>query len=409
MMPPSAQLGRYSLEEHLGSGAFADVYRAIDTKLQREVAMKILKPRMVVDEEVSARFIQEAQVGANLFHPNIATVLDMGEVDGFYYLVMRYVDGQTLNRVIKEKGQLPWELIKRVIAQIGEALAYAHQKGFVHRDVKPHNIILGKAGAVLTDFGLVRALQDSGMTTTGAILGTPHYIAPEIWDGGEASPASDQYALACVIYEMLTARILFDGKTPPAVMAKHLRKIELAEAWPNTAPLYLQGHLQKALQKRPQERFGSISLFLEALLKPQPASAGVQPDVDLVRPAIQGPLKGFQRQAFSEHTHEVNLKKRGTNEKPTDPSKREMGAVSARNPAGIAWVEVPAGHFLYGEEQKKVEVTPLLYRQAPHHQCAIQSFLGRQPPLSPAGRLAPGGAHLSRRQRGSSRGQYQLL
>ena len=316
------QLGRYKIEAHLGSGAFGDVYKATDQMLMRTVALKVLKPSLVADGQAFARFVQEAQVAANLFHPNIATVLDLGEADGRYYLAMRYVDGPSLDRVLASKGALPWPTALSLITHIGQALDFAHQKGLVHRDIKPQNILISAAdGAVLTDFGLVRALASSSMTATGSFLGTPHYMAPEIWEGHDAVFATDQYALACVLMEMLTGKIMFDGKTPPAVMARHFRAVELPDPWPQTVPAGLGAALHKALAKTPDERFANNATFLEAA-RSQGAKS-VQP-AEIETPRYSAENSGPQS---------------------TQPK--------IDNPAGIEWVKIPAGEFLYGEKKEK--------------------------------------------------------
>ncbi len=217
------RLGRYIIEAHLGSGAYADVYRAQDEALRRLVALKVLKPALIADEEAFGRFMQEAQVAAQLFHPQIATVLDVGQAEGYYFIAMRYVDGPTLEQLLAQNGPLPWEQAKAILIQIGQALGFAHGRGLVHRDVKPQNILVSPTeGAILTDFGLVRAMEASHMSTrTGALLGTPPYIAPEIWQGQTATAAADQYALGCVLYEMLMGRALFTGPSPWAIMQRH--------------------------------------------------------------------------------------------------------------------------------------------------------------------------------------------
>lgn len=320
-MPELNQLGRYKIESRLGSGAYADVYKAVDQMLKRTVALKVLKPALVADGEAFGRFVQEAQVAANLFHPYIATVLDVGESDGYHFLAMRYVQGLALDKVLARQGAFRWEQAIKIIAQVGEALDFAHQKGLVHRDVKPQNILLSETeGAVLTDFGLVRAITSSGMTTTGSFLGTPNYMAPEIWEGQEATLAADQYALACVLVEMLTGKILFDGKTPPAVMLMHFMPLELPASWPDGTPAGLTKALAQALAKAPANRFASNAAFLSALR--QPASRDLQPQTVHPQPKSANP-----------------------------PSQKNNFA--ADNPAGIEWVEIPAGEFLYGDNKEK--------------------------------------------------------
>ena len=260
------QLGRYKIETLLGSGAFAEVYIAVDPVLKRTVALKVLKPMLLADPEAFERFTREAQVAANLFHPNIATVLDMGEADGRCFIAMRYVEGQSLDKVISERGALPWEEALMITGQVARALDFAHARDLVHRDVKPQNILISQAdGAVLTDFGLVKALQSSGMSSTTSMIGTPAYMAPEIWEGEEANPASDQYALACVMVEMLTGKALFDGTTA-TIMKKHLLETPaLPENFSAGLPDGLQAVLLKALSKQSSGRFADLMDFLAAL------------------------------------------------------------------------------------------------------------------------------------------------
>jgi serine/threonine-protein kinase len=263
-LPP---LGRYHLETHLGSGAFADVYRATDTLLDRVVALKVLKPSLVADQQAFKRFLQEAKTAANLLHDHIAWVWDLGEADGRYFIAMRYVDGPSLAKVLADRGPLPWDEAYARFRELAESLTFAHQKGLVHRDLKPQNILISPTeGAVLTDFGLVKAMQTSGLSThTGALIGTPQYIAPEVWQGKEATPATDQYALACVLVEMLTGITLFDAPTPPAVMMKHFMPLALPEKWASVVPNGYETIIRKALLQEVKERHASIRAFFEAV------------------------------------------------------------------------------------------------------------------------------------------------
>jgi len=265
-MTKHQQLGKYKIEEQIGSGAYADVYRAQDTALKRTVALKVLKPMLLADEEAFARFVQEAQTAAGLFHPHIATVLDFGEAEGRYYIAIRYVDGPSLDKLLAQNGPLPWEEALEITEQIADALQFAHDKGLIHRDVKPQNILISEnEGAVLTDFGLVKAMASSGMTTTGTFLGTPNYMAPEIWKDEDITPAVDQYALACALVEMLTGKVLYGGKTPPAVMAKHFQSPHLLETWTEVASGRCIMVIEKALSRKPEDRFEDVSTYVEKL------------------------------------------------------------------------------------------------------------------------------------------------
>ena len=269
-------LGKYELIEKLGEGATADVYLATDTVLKRKVALKVLKPSLVPDSSAFARFTQEAQGAAALFHSHIATALDMGQANGYYFIAMRYVPGRSLDRLLKEDGPLSWEQVLRMAGQIGEAMDYAHKQGFLHRDVKPSNIICTPDGDyVLTDFGLMRAMMSTGLTShTGAILGTPSYIPPEIWEGQPAGPGTDQYALACVVYVCLTGWPLFDGETPPSVMKRHFDGWKAPSRWRQGIPSGIDAVLSKALVQTQTDRYPSATAFSQALKE---LNTGLQP------------------------------------------------------------------------------------------------------------------------------------
>jgi len=299
------RLGRYIIEAHLGSGAYADVYRAQDEALRRLVALKVLKPALIADEEAFGRFMQEAQVAAQLFHPQIATVLDVGQAEGYYFIAMRYVDGPTLEQLLAQNGPLPWEQAKAILIQIGQALGFAHGRGLVHRDVKPQNILVSPTeGAILTDFGLVRAMEASHMSTrTGALLGTPPYIAPEIWQGQTATAAADQYALGCVLYEMLMGRALFTGPSPWAILQRHSSPPELPAQWPAGCPAELSKIMRRALAQSPGERYPDLAAFMAALpVQGQPTAPatptqpkaeqepGIQPAAETAEQVSNAPL-----------------------------------------------------------------------------------------------------------------------
>lgn len=327
-----SQLGRYQIESHIGAGAYADVYRALDPILKRTVALKVLKPALVSDQEAYDRFVQEAQTSGNLFHSNIATVIDIGDAEGYHFLAMRFVDGKSLDKILHEGGPLSWEKALRIMEQVGAALSFAHARGLVHRDVKPQNIIISETeGAVLTDFGLVRAMASSGMTSTGTMLGTPQYMAPEIWEGEDAAPAADQYALACILVEMLTGNTLFDGRTPPAVMTRHFKPLELPASWPVGVPAGIEKVLAIALSKTPAERYESIDLFLASLVADLPIKTEV-PEKPVPNP---------------ETSRRISIK--------ADQTKKlqEENKAETDTHGEIEWVDIPSGIFLFGERLEK--------------------------------------------------------
>jgi serine/threonine-protein kinase len=381
------QLSRYTIQSHLGTGAFADVYKALDTVLNRTVALKILKPMLVADNEAFVRFTREAQTLANLMHPQIAWVWDMGEAEGYYFIAMRYVDGKALDKVIAERSSLPWDETLKITGQIAGALQFAHDKGLVHRDVKPQNIIIsGTDGAVLTDFGLVRAIASSGMTTTTSMLGTPSYIAPEIWEGQEASPASDQYALACVVTEMLTGKVLFGGTTL-AIMKKVLfDPLSLPEKWPEGVPQGINVALEQALAKDPAKRFGNLGEFTAALqapsakttvsLKPLPtilteaslAKAAVSPLAPA--PTETQPVK-VPINALPDISSGLPLKK-----KNYAIHEDEM-TVNLAPGVDLVFVRIPTGTFLMGSTEKDRKADP---DEKPQHKVRLDEYwMGKTP------------------------------
>jgi serine/threonine protein kinase len=328
-MGDMSQIGKYRiLGEPLGSGANATVYRAEDTELGRVVALKVLSPRLVGNDAALARFRLEARALAGLVHPHIAFLWEMGEDNGRVFLAMRFVDGPALDRRLAEQGAMPWPQALACVEQIASALDWAHGRGLVHRDVKPANIVLSESeGAVLTDFGLVKALQGAGLTTTGDILGTQAYIPPEIWLGQATGPAVDQYALACVLGEMLTRQALFPGETPPAVMTRHVMSGPAwPERWPADMPPSAVAALRRALAREPDERFASAGEFAQALRQAAvPVAAPLKATVAALALSAGGrpPIEAVW---------------------------------TPENPGGILWVDIPAGEFLYGENKELAHI-----------------------------------------------------
>jgi serine/threonine protein kinase len=283
---PLTRLGHYQIIAQIGHGGFGTVYKALDS-LGRTVAIKVLSPGWTNDPAAIERFRREAQSAGELFHSHIATIMDFHENEGRLYLVMRYVEGTSLDQILKERPPLPWDEALSIVQDIAGALDHAHLKGYIHRDVKPANILVSaRDGAVLTDFGLVKAAQSSGLSTTGVILGTPNYIAPEIWQGQDVSPATDIYSLACVFYEMITGTKLFAGDSSPQVMTRHmLTGPQFPEKWPAGVPEGIESVLRKGLDKEPLERYKSSGEFVQALS--QIASAQ---EPEIVTPSIAGQL-----------------------------------------------------------------------------------------------------------------------
>jgi hypothetical protein len=261
-------LGKYEILEELGRGGFGTVYRAADTTLGREVALKVLHPQLLVDPAFVERFLREARALAALRHPHIVTVHEVGNVEGRLFIAMELARGTDLGRAIREKGRIPWSEALAVLQPVCEALDYAHAHGTVHRDLKPGNILLdAERGPLLSDFGFARLMASSSasLSVSGGILGTPAYIAPEVWERESAQPAADMYALGCITHEMLTGQVLFPGETPVQALRAHDRGPQFPERWPEGVPAEVQSVLARALARDPGARYPTASALWHAL------------------------------------------------------------------------------------------------------------------------------------------------
>jgi tRNA A-37 threonylcarbamoyl transferase component Bud32 len=245
--------GRYTLGDFVAAGGMGDVWKARDTVLDRTVAVKVMRPDMVDEPVFAQRFREEAVLTAGLSHHNIATLYDYGTHESIAYLVMEFVEGRSLSATIRESGPLEPDRVRSILAQVALALAAAHDAGVVHRDVKPANVLLTTDGTVkLTDFGIARATDASGLTRTGETLGTPHYLSPEQALGRAATSASDLYALGVVGHELLTGRRPFDKDTPIATALAHVS--EPMPTLPSSIPSDLIAVITRCLAKEPGDR-----------------------------------------------------------------------------------------------------------------------------------------------------------
>ena len=262
------RLGRYHIHQEIGRGGMAHVYRATDTLLQRQVALKILAPQLSNDTEFARRFEREAITAANLRHPAIVTIFDVGEVDGLRYIAMEYVAGRTLDDVLAERGKLGLPLTIGVLQPVAEALEYAHAQGAVHRDVKPHNILIDTDGrVVLTDFGIAINPQagHERLTQAGTFMGTPEYLSPEQAQARSPDGRSDLYSLGIVAWETLTGRVPFQGATPQLIMAHVYTPPPAISSIDAGLPHELDQIFSRALAKNPAARFTKATAFTEAL------------------------------------------------------------------------------------------------------------------------------------------------
>lgn len=319
---------RYALRERIASGGMGDVWEGHDRVLEREVAVKVLRPG--TDEDVFARrFRSEALYSANLAHPNVATVLDYGEDEPFAYLVLELVPGEPLSALVQREGALDPARVRSIMGQAALALGAAHEAGVVHRDVKPANILVTPDGTVkLTDFGIARAVDGSGHTQTGEVLGTPHYLSPEQALGERATGASDLYALGVVAHEMLTGRRPFDKGTPVATALAQVN--EPPPPLPPHVPPGLRSLIEQCLAKKPEDRPASARELGERLGLPEADLPEAQP-----APASAVVGKAELEEAAEDRPHRWG--------DATDPTPTPEAVEPVSLPRGhVHWAWVPA-------------------------------------------------------------------
>lgn len=295
--------GRYEILTRIGGGGMALVYKAHDVLLNRKVAVKVLRQQFVHDEEFIRRFRREAQSAAALSHPNVVSIYDVGQEEDTHYIVMEYIEGHNLNEIIKERAPLQTDEAVHIGMQIADALDHAHQNHIIHRDIKPHNILIGKNGRVkVTDFGIARAVTSSTITQTGSVIGSVHYFSPEHAKGINTGEKSDLYSLGIVLYQMLTAQLPFLGESPISVALKHLQEnFDEPRVVNPHIPQSVENVILKAMRKNPNERYSSAHemqhdldscLRPERLKEPKITFTGVN-DMDETRvmPAIRGDIR----------------------------------------------------------------------------------------------------------------------
>lgn len=272
------KLGPYEIREEIGRGGMGIVYRAYHPSLDREIAIKVLPPHLIHNRELVQRFLREARAVAKLNHPNIVTVHDVGEHEGTYYFAMQLVDGIGLDQAIAEKGAFSLEETKSIVKQVAGALGYAHQRDIIHRDVKPGNIIIDSTGqAVLTDFGIAKAITDTRLTQTGTSLGSPEYMSPEQAKGKPADHRSDLYSLGVVFYKLLTGCAPYSGETPLGLAVQHISEPvpAIRDVMP-ALPGYIDTIIQKLMAKEPSNRYQSASDLIRSLAMEGSVEEGVQ-------------------------------------------------------------------------------------------------------------------------------------
>ena len=298
---------RYEIIEKIGNGGMATVYKATDKVLKRYVAVKILRDEFTTDEEFIKRFEVEAQSAARLTHPNIVSIYDVGVEENLYYIVMELIQGKTLKEIIvEERGPLPWKWSVNVAIQIASALEMAHRNNIVHRDIKPHNIIITEDGiAKVTDFGIAKAVSNSTITAFGTTIGSVHYFSPEHARGGYTDAKSDIYSLGVVMYEMVTGKVPFDADTPVSVALKHMQEEpeEPIEVNPNI-PVAVNKIIMKALQKDSTLRYQTATDMLRDL-----RTALKNPEGDFVEELEYDETAKTQKINTSDYSKKENRKK----------------------------------------------------------------------------------------------------
>ncbi|MGV2941060.1 Stk1 family PASTA domain-containing Ser/Thr kinase [Mesobacillus sp. LC4] len=259
--------GRYKIKDMIGGGGMANVYLAHDMILDRDVAVKMLRLDFANDDEFIRRFHREAQSATSLAHPNIVSIYDVGEEDGLYYIVMEYVDGQTLKQYIQQHAPVPVEEALDIMKQLTSAISHAHQNHIVHRDIKPHNILIDSNGTVkITDFGIAMALSATSITQTNSVLGSVHYLSPEQARGGMANKKSDIYSIGIVMFELLTGRLPFSGESAVSIALKHLQsETPSLKRWNPQIPQSVENVVLKATAKDPFHRYDTVDEMEEDL------------------------------------------------------------------------------------------------------------------------------------------------
>ena len=273
--------GRYQLISPVGGGGMAQVYKARDNVLGRTVAVKVLREQYVHDAQFVARFRREAQAAANLAHPNIVNVYDVGQDGDLHYIVMEFIAGDNLKVLIKRSAPLSIDRAVSVAIQMLAGLEYAHRSGLIHRDVKPQNVVITSEGGVkVTDFGIAKSVSDLGLTEAGMALGTAHYFSPEQAKGERVLPQSDIYAVGVTLYEMLTGQLPFESDSVMGLAYKHISEAPRSPRQLNpSVPARLEAIVLKALAKEPSERFASAADMEKALRAM--LSGGERPTVEV--------------------------------------------------------------------------------------------------------------------------------
>ncbi|MBT2654319.1 Stk1 family PASTA domain-containing Ser/Thr kinase [Bacillus sp. ISL-18] len=327
--------GRYKILDMIGGGGMANVYLAHDMILDRDVAVKMLRLDFANDEEFIRRFRREAQSATSLAHPNIVSIYDVGEENDLYYIVMEFVDGQTLKQYIQQNSHLRVEDALGIMRQLTSAISHAHQNHIIHRDIKPHNILVDHDGNVkITDFGIAMALSATSITQTNSVLGSVHYLSPEQARGGMANRKSDIYSLGIVMFELLTGRLPFSGESAVSIALKHLQsETPSVRRWNPSIPQSVENIVLKATAKDPFHRYNSVDEMEEDLrtaLDPERMNEPkfiipVDDDATKAIPVItvNQPLKNLDETLVHNNEKAINNQKDTSNKGHSNEKKRK--------------------------------------------------------------------------------------
>lgn len=318
---------RYLLIEKIGEGGMALVYKAKCQLLNRYVAVKLLRPEFTADEEFVKKFKRESLAAASLSHPNIVGIYDVGEQDGIYYIVMEYISGQTLKEYIRENNVLDYKETLKICYQITKALENAHKNGVVHRDIKPHNILITEDKIVkVTDFGIARASTSTTMTNTGKVMGSVHYFSPEQARGGYSDHRTDIYSIGVVMYEMLTGKLPYDAESPITVALKHIQdNIVEPKMINNNIPKAVNDIVVKAMEKDMSKRYQSAGELLDDI-----ARAQENPDIPLINKQADNeqtrviPVEEIDRALGARKENEKHNKKRDLESDETKGKRKKV-------------------------------------------------------------------------------------
>ena len=259
---------RYEIIRNIGEGGMANVYLAYDIILNRNVAVKVLRGDLADDEKFVRRFQREANSASSLHHPNIVEMYDVGEDEGKYYIVMEYLDGRTLKSLVKRRGALTVLEVIDIMTQLTSAIACAHDKYIIHRDIKPQTVMILEDGKVkITDFGIAMALNSQDLTQTNSVMGSVHYLAPEQASGGASTIKCDIYSLGILMFELLTGKVPFKGENAVEIAIKHMKDpIPSVRSFNEEIPQSIENIVLRACAKNPKNRYDSVNEMYDDII-----------------------------------------------------------------------------------------------------------------------------------------------